>query len=128
MSLPIPLWNRNRQGVAEALAERRAARTRFETELERLHIALDAAQVQHRTAAALRMKIETDIVPLVDEQEADTRKVVAAGRVDPLLLLDTLTRQDDARQRLLAARVAEAMALIQLDELTGPAPLPQAMP
>ena len=120
LSLPLPLWNRNQQGVAEALAQRDLARTQFQAGYERIAIALDTATIQHRTATSQRKKIETEIVPLVDEQESDTRKMAAAGRLDPLLILDALTRQQDAKQRLLEASVAESISLIRLDELTGP--------
>lgn len=120
LSLPLPLWNRNQQGVAEALAQRDLARSQFQVGYERMAIALDTAAIQHRSAASQRKKIETEIVPLVDEQESDTRKLAAAGRLDPLLILDAITRQQDAKQRLLEASVAESLALIRLDELTGP--------
>ncbi len=120
LSLPIPLWNRNQQGVAQALASRDLLRSQVQAGMERLLIALETAELRHRTAIRQRRTIETSVVPMVDEQEADTRRLAAAGRVDPLLILDALTRQHEARGRLLDSRVAESIALIRMDELTGP--------
>lgn len=121
LSLPVPLWNRNQRGVAEALAHRDLARAQAQTGYERLAVALETAELQHAAAVTQRQRVETQIVPIVDEQEADTRKVAAAGRLDPLLILDALSRQHEAKRRLIEARVAESVALIRLDELTGPA-------
>lgn len=128
LSLPIPLWNRNQQGVAQALARRDLSRSQVQTALERLIIALDAAELRHRAAAQQRQTLETSIVPMVDEQEADTRRLVAAGRVDPLLILDALTRQHQARTRLIESHVAQSIALIRLDELAGPVEQPLKQP
>lgn len=119
LSLPLPLWNRNQRGVAEAFAQRDLARAQAQTGYERLAVALETAQLQHAAAVSQRRRIETEIVPIVDEQEADTRKVAAAGRLDPLLILDALTRQHDAKRRLIESRAAESTALIRLDELSG---------
>ncbi len=120
LSLPLPLWNRNQRGVAEALAQRDLARAQAQAGYERLAIALDTAELEHGIAMSQRRRIETEIVPIVDEQEADARKAAAAGRLDPLLMLDALTRRHEAKRRLIESRAAESAALIRLDELTGP--------
>jgi cobalt-zinc-cadmium efflux system outer membrane protein len=120
LSLPLPLWNRNQRGVAEAFAQRELARAQAEAGYERLAAALDAAELQHRAAASARQRMETQIAPAVDEQVADARHLAAAGRLDPLLILDAMTRQHDARKRLIDSRAAESAALIRLEELTGP--------
>src|SRR5690606_10987597 len=65
LALPIPLWNRNQRGVAEALAERALARAAVETELERLSGRLAGAQLQRNLARAQREALETDIIPMV---------------------------------------------------------------
>ena len=60
------------------------------------------------------------LVPLADEQDADVRRVAELGRVDPLLMLQAIKSQYDAKVRLVDARAAEATGGIRLDELIGP--------
>lgn len=124
VQLPISIWNRNRQAIAEARARREAARDRFETGYEQLASRLAIALVQYQAGRAQREAVEATVVPLADEQEADARRIAGLGRVDPLLLLESIKTQHDARLRLIDARAAESIGAIRLAELTGPAPTP----
>ncbi|QYK47933.1 MAG: TolC family protein [Phycisphaeraceae bacterium] len=127
LSLPIPLWNRNQQGIALASAEREVARGRFETTYERLSSRLAIALTRHEAGKAQRSLVESSVVPLADEQEADVRRVAALGRIDPLLLLESLKTQHAAKVRLVEARASESIAAVRLDELIGP-PTPSIPP
>ncbi|MBX9735360.1 MAG: TolC family protein [Phycisphaerales bacterium] len=120
LSLPIPLWNRNQQGVAQATAQREVARGRFETTYEHLAFKLAIALSRYEAGRAQRELIEATVVPLADEQEADVRRVAVLGRVDPLLLLEALKTQHAAKVRLVDARAAESIGAVRLDELIGP--------
>jgi outer membrane protein TolC len=126
-SLPIPLWNRNQQGVAQASAQREVARGRFETTYEHLASKLAIALTRFEAGGAQRAIIESSVVPLADEQEADVRRVAALGRVDPLLLLESLKTQYAAKVRLVEAKATESIGAVRLDELIGP-PTPQPAP
>jgi outer membrane protein, heavy metal efflux system len=123
-SLPIPLWNRNQQGVAQASAQREVARGRFETTYEHLFFKLAIALTRFESGKAQRSLVESSVVPLADEQEADVRRVAALGRVDPLLLLESLKTQYAAKVRLVEARASESIGAVRLDELIGP-PIPK---
>jgi outer membrane protein, heavy metal efflux system len=127
LSLPIPLWNRNQQGVAQASAEREVARGRFETTYEHLASKLAIALTRFAAGKAQRAIVESSVVPLADEQEADVRRVAALGRVDPLLLLESLKTQYAAKVRLVDAKASESIGAVRLDELIGPA-IPAAAP
>lgn len=124
LSLPIPLWNRNQQGVAQASAQREVARGRFETTYEHLSSKLAIALTRFEAGKAQRALVESSVVPLADEQEADVRRVAALGRVDPLLLLESLKTQYAAKIRLVEARASESIGAVRLDELIGP-PIPK---
>jgi outer membrane protein TolC len=124
LSLPIPLWNRNQQGVAQATAQREVARGRFETTYEHLSSKLAIALTRFEAGKAQRALVESSVVPLADEQEADVRRVAALGRVDPLLLLESLKTQYGAKVRLVDARASESIGAVRLDELIGP-PIPK---
>jgi cobalt-zinc-cadmium efflux system outer membrane protein len=120
LSLPIPVWNRNQLGVAQASAHREVARGRFETTYERLASSLTIALTRYESGRAQRELVESTVVPLADEQEADVRRIAALGRVDPLLLLESLNTSHAARVRLVDARSTESIGAVRLDELIGP--------
>lgn len=120
MQLALPLWNRNQQGVAGASAEREAARGRFESTYEHLATNLAVALTRYRSGRHQREAIESTVVPLVDQQESDARQIAQLGRVDPLLLLESLKSQHAAKLRLVDARVTESLGLSRVIELVGP--------
>lgn len=124
LSLPLPLWNANRRGIAEADAAREAARGRYEEVYERLGSRLAVAQMRYEAGRTLLRVIESEVVPLADEQEAEIRRVAGLGRVDPLLMLQAIKARFEAKVRLVEARAAAAVGAILVEELVGfPAPV-----
>lgn len=121
-SLPLPVLNGNRQGIAEALARRELARAVAETTLEGLLASARAAEDRARAVSLRREGLESGVVPLVDAQYADARHVAQLGEVNTLVLLESLTRQHEAKEQLIDARREEALAAIDLEELLGPEP------
>lgn len=121
VSLPIPVLNGNRRGIAEARAQRDVARAVVEGALERAMSELHAAEAQRRAAATAREGIEREIVPMVDAQYADTRRAAQLGELNTLVLLETLTRQHEAKVKLVEARRDEVLAAIRFDGAAGPA-------
>lgn len=118
--LPLPLWNRNQRGVADATAAREAARGRFESAYERLGSRLAIALTRYEAGRAVREAVEARLIPLADLQDTEATRVAELGRVDPLLLLQALKAQYESKVRLTNARAAEATGAVRLDELIGP--------
>jgi outer membrane protein TolC len=121
LSMPIPLWNRNQQGVAEAIAAREVARSAFDSTYEGLSAQLAIALTQFTAGRDVREALEAKVVPLADNQEQSVRRVASLGHVDPLLLLQAVNAQYSAKLRLADARASESIAAVQLDMLIGPA-------
>lgn len=128
LSLPVPSVNANRRGIAEAGAQREVARAAAETMLEQTIAALRAAETRFAAAARHRSTLESEIVPLVDAQYADAREVARLGEVNTIVLLESLTRQQEAKVALVEAARNEAIAAVDLDELLGPDPTPRRAP
>jgi len=120
LSLPIPLWNRNQQAIAQASAQRELAKGRFDTTYQRLTAKLAQALVGYQAGKAQREWIESTLIPMVVQQESDLRKSAAIGRVEPLIMLEAIKTQQAARIRLIYARKLESQGGIRLDELIGP--------
>lgn len=120
LAVPIPILNANRQGIAQARARRDVAQAGAETTLEQILSGVRAAEVRLSAATQRRRTLESEIVPLVDAQYADARQVAALGEVNTLVLLESLTRQQEAKVSLIEARRDEALASVDLEELIGP--------
>jgi cobalt-zinc-cadmium efflux system outer membrane protein len=120
LALPIPILNANRQGIAEAHAERDLARAAFETAYERLAGSLAATQARLTSIRAQREIIETDIAPMVDRLLNDAQNLLQIGEGGTLVLLDSLTRVGQTQLTLIDARLDESLALSELSHLSGP--------
>ncbi len=120
LALPIPILNANRQGIAEAHAERELARAAFETAYERLVGSLAATHARLTTQRQQREFIEADIVPLVDRQLADAQNLLQLGEGGSLVLLESLTRVADTQMALIDVRLGESIACAELALLAGP--------
>jgi cobalt-zinc-cadmium efflux system outer membrane protein len=120
LRLPLPLWNRNWAGIAAAETERELARGVFETSLERLESEVAVAGARYGAARRRREILEKEVVPMVDQQYADARRVAELGEVDVFVLLETLTRQQEAKLQLIDAKLAEELAAVRLSGLVGP--------
>lgn len=107
-SLPLPLWNRNAQEIAEKRAARAAAAAAAEAQLERATHSLALADAASLAAAAQRRLLDEELLPLAERQVADARRLAELGQLDVLLILDAVTRAYEAQ--LAAIHVAESQA------------------
>ncbi len=119
LSLPLPLWNRNRQAIAVADAERVVARARVEAALEGLLAALARAQAAFAAAAANRSELEADLAPLLREQREAIEALAAAGRLGPYARVELTHGEQQAELHLLEARLHECLAANELRLLLG---------
>ncbi len=119
-SIPIPMFNRNQRGIAEAEARREAARAAAEQAVESVMHQLDRAREQLHRQRDIRAFVETTLVPLVDEQVEGTRKMMEIGELDTLVQLESLVRAADAKLELIDVRQAEAQAAARVREILGP--------
>jgi len=115
LGLPLPLWNRNRAGIARATVERDLA-------AEALALAIEGALDTHERAARElvdaetdRARFEADVLPLAEAQLARLESIAPIGELRLLLLLEAERALRDAgleRQRL-ALRVWRATLTLE---------------
>lgn len=126
-ALPLPLFNRNIRAIAEARAARDAARAAAEAAFEDLVHDLHRARLGAASAADRRQTLERDVVPLVDEQVADLRRLGQAGEFNTLVLLEALRTAHETRLELLEATARSALADVELEALDRPGVPPPAL-
>lgn len=117
LSLPLPLFERNRRAIAEATARRALTGAEVELALEQLLDARHAAETELSAARAQRTALEEGLVPLADQQFIDARHLAGLGELHALVLLDSLARQREAKLQLIDAALAETRAAIDRYEV-----------
>jgi cobalt-zinc-cadmium efflux system outer membrane protein len=120
VSIPIPILNANRAGIAKATARRNVARAETETTTAQLLRELAAAQAVYATRRTQHEEYEATIVPLLEAQAKDITRIADLGELDMFVLLETTDRTLEARKRLNALREAKLDAAITLFQLLGP--------
>lgn len=130
LSIPVPILNGNRAGIAEARATRELAKAAAEALFEQLTRDYQLAALTLESVRAQRERYEAEVVPMLEEQFGEIQRIAELGEVDTFLLLETVSRQFDAKSRLLSLRVAEVEAAVAITRLFGPdtplAPAPVA--
>lgn len=120
ISVPLPILNGNRRGIAESFAAREVARASVELALESAVAAIALRQSQRSAARRQREILETELIPLVELQYAQAREVARLGEVNTLALMEGLKRRHEARMRLSDAMRDEQIAAIDVEEILGP--------
>lgn len=120
VSIPLPILNANRGAIATARAERELARADAEAELERLSGLLAQGIADLAAIAGQRTLHEGEVLPLVDEQIEELDRLSKLGEWNTLVIIDAVTRQMEARTRLLDLKLSELEAALLIDELLGP--------
>lgn len=110
-SLPIPILNANRQGIAEADAAREAARVGWEQAVQEALTANAQAEAELAAAQQRVNTLQDTIVPLATQQIDQARQLAELGELNTLLILDALEAEREAALDLIEAE-ANVQALI----------------
>jgi cobalt-zinc-cadmium efflux system outer membrane protein len=124
--LPLAIFNRNRRAIAEARASRDAAKAAAEARYEELAGQLFRAELAAEAARHQRDLLQREVVPLVDEQVAELRRLGRLGDFNTLVLLEALRTSYEAKVQLLEAVLKEATAVNELDALSAAGTPPRA--
>jgi outer membrane protein TolC len=96
-AFPIPLWNRNRKGIAEAEAERESARIAFETEYETVVSQHARAGREYELRKQMREELESTLIPLVEDQLRDAQRMIELGEMNSLVQLESVVGRAEAK-------------------------------
>ena len=109
-SLPLPLFNGNRRGIAEARAGRDAARAEAEAAYEELASAAARARARHDAAARRLEFVRQELAPLGDRQLAEVRRLARLGDLDAGTLHEALQSAHESKLELLEAQLEASLA------------------
>ena len=119
-AIPLPVLNANRQGIAEATAERELARAAFETAVEQVEGSLAIARVRSRALRDEYDELVSVVGPMIDRQVMDALRLVELGEGGGLVLLESLIRSHDMKLNMIDLRRDLALASAELSFLLGP--------
>ncbi len=118
--LPLPIYNRNRRGIAEADAARLAARSEAEAAVEELASDYVEARLLLGGAVAKLRVLDEDVRPLVERQQSAIRELANLGELDVLVLSDVFRASLNLRRDAVEARLQAGEAGITIDDLLDP--------
>jgi outer membrane protein TolC len=130
LGLPLPIFNANQRAIAEARAARDVAGAAAEATYEELVGELARARVNEEIARIRIGFLESELVPLVDEQLNDARRLARLGEFQALVSLEAHTRAFETKLEVLEARLKQAQGVSQLQTLlhAGHAPDAETQP
>lgn len=117
-SLPIPIFNGNRRAIVEARANRESAAAAYEAELIAVTSELDSWTNDATAALEEVHVIEKDLIPLVDRQLFEARRLLEVGEFNPLLVRDAIDDALSTKLELIDARLSLTRANIEKLHLT----------
>lgn len=119
LSFPVPVWNANRLGIAEAVAARDVARAEVEAACQALTVEVAQARAAAEGSRAQRARLLETVASALDTQMTEALALLRAGEIDVVLLHEALRQSLDIKQALLDAAYAEALAAARLTAATA---------
>jgi cobalt-zinc-cadmium efflux system outer membrane protein len=119
LSIPLPVFNRNQGGVAEARAE--LARSTYERDgaVQRLRRMLGTTYAELRAAYQASRTLQEDVLPGAEHAYEAAETGFRAGKFNFLDVLDAERTLFSARRDLLEQQAAYQRARITTDRLVG---------
>jgi cobalt-zinc-cadmium efflux system outer membrane protein len=123
-SIPLPMFNGNARGIAEARAQRDVAEAAAYASREQLVSDIARARVLMDAAVARRHTLERSLAPAADAQLRAARELGKLGQASAVAVFEALVRSQEARLALLDAVADEATARNRLNAVSRPAVMP----
>jgi cobalt-zinc-cadmium efflux system outer membrane protein len=121
VGIKVPLWNANRGEIARAAAMSRAATAAAERERLDTRVELETRLTDLRVAADQAALVEVEVLPQARQSLSLARLSYEEGETSLLDLLDAQRTFRETERERLRARLAEGLALAEVQRLAGPA-------
>jgi len=128
MSLPLPLFDRNRGGIAAAAARLEQARQLEQSSRLRSATIIARADADLRNTLGEARALQDELLPAAEQTFAAIDYGYRAGKYGLLELLDARQQLTGLRSRLLATQVACHVAAARLNSLLGRISLAEGSP
>ncbi len=119
LQMPLQLYNKKEGEVLQAEAERGKAAAELEQTRLKVKMAVLSASQQLNDARRQAAMLSETVLPAGERHLQDAAKLLSAGQMDLLKLVELRRRQLVARQQLVEARNQIVQRQIDLEALTG---------
>lgn len=123
LGIPLPTWNANRRGIAEALGARKVARARFEAEVLQLLSESERAKRELDATAKQTEHLEGELAPMLDDQLNELKILLSVGELDLLVFFEALQQMLQAKQEIIHALLANQLAASRMMNLYAVEPI-----
>lgn len=117
--IELPLFDRNTQAIAEAEGRRDALRSGYEATLAAALASLDGLLARVALLSERRQMLEQDLLPLAKSALVDAERLLAAGEIEALRLLELQRRERELRLALLEADGERIRATLDIETIIG---------
>ncbi len=117
LGIPLPTWNANRRGIAEALGARNVARARFEAAVLGLHGERERAKLELEATTKQREHLDSVLAPMLDDQLRELNTLLSVGELDLLVFFEALQQMLQAKQKIIHALLAHQLAASRMMNL-----------
>ena len=124
LQVPLQIFNRKQGEQMQAEAERARAAADFQQSRLKVKMRVVAAGQQYAGARRMVEFLRDQQMPASQRQLQDAEKLLAAGQVDLLKVVEVRRRNLALREQLLEAEGRAASQLVELETLIGSIPLP----
>lgn len=117
--IPLAILNSNKGGIATAKANRKLAQATLETEYERRIGQIFVHKAKLKTLRNLNNEIMRKLIPIIDRQLEETKKLTQIGETNILALIESLTRSHDAKLRMIKLTKEQSITELEIQHLLG---------
>jgi cobalt-zinc-cadmium efflux system outer membrane protein len=128
LQVPLQIYNKKEGEVLQAEAERAKAAAELEQSRLKVKMAVLAAWQQYDDARRLAATLAEQVLPTSDRYLQDAEKLLSAGQIDLLKLVELRRRRLAAQQQLLDAQNQMVLRQIELETLSGNLLAPYLLP
>jgi outer membrane protein, heavy metal efflux system len=120
LGFPIPVWNANRQGIAEAAAKRDRARLDVTGLYHELLVELDRDRSTWQGAKTAWSHLSENVADVLDTQLSESLTLLRLGELNVGLMHGVLTQSLQTKQELLDALLTMRTAATHMAAATAP--------
>lgn len=128
LQVPLQIYNKKEGEVLQAEAERAKAAAELEQSRVKVKMAVLAAWQQFDDAQRLAAVLAEQVLPTSDRYLQDADKLLSAGQIDLLKLVELRRRRLTTQQQLLDAQNQMVLRQIDLESLSGNLLAPYVLP
>lgn len=119
-AIPIPAFNANKGGIAEAMALREVARGAYEAAAEQLEGELAVARFEWESLHSQFSEFQAAVFPVLERQVRDATTLLEMGEGDAMVLLEGLDRAHAAHLFLIEVERNLGLVSAEIEYLLGP--------